>query len=200
MQAVITGDIINSRSVDISQWLPSLREALTHFGEEGKDWEIYRGDSFQLLTSAEKGLFSSFVIKSKLKQIAAIDVRMSIGLGDVNYRAKQVTASNGSAFIYSGSAFELLKKRTLALQSAAEELNRTLNLLIDLYLLQANNWTAKAAEVVYFSLLNSDLNQQEIAEKLHVASQSSISKAYKRAAYEELKDLLAYYQYSIQAL
>lgn len=51
MIAVITGDIINSRAEDVSLWMPVLKKELQKIGERPKDWEIYRGDSFQIKTT-----------------------------------------------------------------------------------------------------------------------------------------------------
>lgn len=57
MQAVITGDIVNSREVNTALWLPKLKDRLLEVSEH---WEIFRGDSFQLLISAEKALLCAF--------------------------------------------------------------------------------------------------------------------------------------------
>jgi len=48
MIAILTGDIINSREGETLNWLNILKEVLKQYGSTPKDWEIYRGDSFQL--------------------------------------------------------------------------------------------------------------------------------------------------------
>ena len=56
MKAIITGDIVNSRSVDAKKWLLKLKKVLNLFGNEPKDWEIYRGDSSS--TKTHSGAYS----------------------------------------------------------------------------------------------------------------------------------------------
>jgi len=198
--AVLTGDIMNSRTVAVSLWMNALRSSLAQFGQELADWEIFRGDSFQLVLPGNQALYAAVLIKAKIKELGKVDVRIAIGLGEISYKANQVSSSNGTAFVHSGLSFESLKKRNLSISSGIQAFDMNFNLLFDLYMLQANSWTSKSAEIVYLSLLNPELNQQEIAEKLKLTSQSTISKAYKRAAYEELKDLLAYYELHINTL
>ena len=105
MKAVITGDIINSRKVASSLWIQDLKAILNRYGNEPKDWEIYRGDSFQLVVDAVVALEIAFVIKATIKQHKALDVRMAIGVGSIDYIADKITESNGTAFVNSGECF-----------------------------------------------------------------------------------------------
>jgi len=47
--AVITGDVISSRQSGPEVWMPALKSILARFGEQPSDWEIHRGDAFQLM-------------------------------------------------------------------------------------------------------------------------------------------------------
>ena len=111
MHGVLTGDITDSRSVPTEEWIPVLKEVLKLYGREGKDWEIYRGDSFQLMIVPENALLAAYHIKACMKQFAKLDVRTAIGIGRVAHRATKVTQSNGDALVRSGEAFETLKKQ-----------------------------------------------------------------------------------------
>jgi predicted XRE-type DNA-binding protein len=115
MIAVITGDIINSRKGEVEKWIYSLKEVLNYYGKEPKDWEIFRGDSFQLSIAPEKAMLAAIHIKSVIKQTKLQDVRMAIGIGEEKYSSSKITESNGSAYIRSGECFESLKKQTLAI-------------------------------------------------------------------------------------
>src|SRR5680860_726664 len=115
MIAIITGDIINSRNVDAQKWMPELKTVLNKYGSEPKTWEIYRGDSFQIETLPIDALKAAILIKSTIKQFKALDVRLAIGIGEKTYESEKITESNGSAFVYSGEAFEKLKKQTLSI-------------------------------------------------------------------------------------
>jgi hypothetical protein len=199
MFAVITGDIVQSRHTAVEIWLYALKEILNQFGSNPKDWEIYRGDSFQIITTPEQALHLSFTIKSYLKS-KDVNVRMAIGVGEIDYRTDKATESNGTAFVNSGTCFDALKKQTLALKTPWENCNKSLNIMLDLALLTMDKWSPKTAEVVCFKLQNPLMNQQEIAEKLDKKRQGNISEALKRGGYDELNQLLDYYQENIRQL
>ena len=67
MKAVLTGDIIGSRTINAQIWLTRLKEVLDEYGEKPKNWNIYRGDSFQVITKAEDALRIAFLIKATIK-------------------------------------------------------------------------------------------------------------------------------------
>ena len=58
MIAVITGDIINSQKSDSELWLPKLKELLGSWSTTPENWEVYRGDEFQLKCGQESSHFS----------------------------------------------------------------------------------------------------------------------------------------------
>ena len=119
MVAVITGDIVDSRSVRTEAWIDPLKRVLSAYGESPKEWELFRGDSFQLLLkNPEDSLLAAMRTKACIKSSPGQDVRMAIGVGDIDYRAARITESNGDAFVRSGDAFDALEKirTTLALR------------------------------------------------------------------------------------
>lgn len=199
MKAVITGDIINSREAKIAEWLPFLKEVLNNYGEEPKDWEIFRGDSFQLSIVPEKALLASIHIKATIKQIKELDVRMAIGIGEEKYNSSKITESNGSAFVRSGECFESLKKQTLAIKSNDEFIDSSLNIMLRLALLIANNWTSTVAKVIKAFIENPKSNQQELA-KLLGKSQSNLSEALKRGGVDEIMQVNTFYKSEISKL
>ena len=80
MIAVITGDVVTSRSLQPEQWLTHLKKGLALFGEATVDWDIYRGDGFQLRTTATDALLHAVMLKAWMKHYKQIDVRLSIGV------------------------------------------------------------------------------------------------------------------------
>lgn len=185
MTAVITGDIINSRAQKASEWLPILKKVLNYYGQTPGQWEIYRGDSFQLELAPQEALKAALYIKASIRQTSNLDVRMAIGIGDKTHQAQKITESNGSAFIHSGECFETLKKQTLAVKSPNPELDESINLLLALALLTINNWSTVTSLVVKTSIENPQKNQKELATLLG-KSQSNISETLKRAGFEEV--------------
>lgn len=198
MKAVITGDIMHSRKLPSAIWLEELKAVLNNYGNEPQDWEIYRGDSFQLLVSVEEALEVALYIKATIKQFKELDVRMAIGIGFVDYAAQKITESNGEAFINSGECFENLKKQTLGLQTPWKEFDATFAVIFSFMLMIADNWTSTSAEILKKALENPESNQSQLAEALNRKSQSSISSSLKRAGYEELKNTIAFYKHEIK--
>ena len=186
MTSVITGDIINSRHTSNEIWLQPLKNIF----KELDAGQVYRGDSFQIeIEDVSSALFITLFIKSTLKIIKEIDVRMAIGIGAKNFDAKVVTEAKGEAFINSGYAFDhLLKKQTLAIKSPWEEVDEEINIGLNIALLVMDNWTQNSAEFVKISLEKKDFTQKEVAEYLNI-SQSSASERRKRAGFDEIMKL-----------
>ena len=199
MIAVITGDIINSRDVEVENWLNSLKKILNYYGKEPKYWEIFRGDSFQLSLAPEQALLAAIHIKATIKQLKSQDVRMAIGIGEEKYTSTKITESNGSAYIMSGDCFESLKKQTLAIKTTDNDLNESINIMLSLSLLTANNWSSTVANVIKTAIENSEKKQETIAKLLH-KSQSSISEALKRGGFEEIMTMNNFYKAKITKL
>lgn len=196
MIAVLTGDIINSRQGQTSLWLNQLKSTLNLYGQTPKDWEIFRGDSFQLKTNPENALRIALHIKAVIKQVKPYDVRIAIGLGEQSYNSKTISESNGTAFVNSGEGFESLKKQTLTVVSENKKWDNTINIMINLALLTANSWSNTVAKVISTVIENPKKNQNDIALLLG-KSQSTISEALKRGGYEEIMQLNAFYKEQI---
>ncbi|WLD22521.1 transcriptional regulator [Flavobacterium dauae] len=192
MIAVITGDIVHSRSLVPEKWLNHLKKGLMLFGNPPADWEIYRGDGFQLKTSVQNALLHAILLKAWIKHFKEIDVRLSIGIGKETFVGVKVTEGNGSAFELSGEGFDALEKKNLMLLTEDKLLNDTFRVLIDLALLVMDKWTEKSAEVLFIKLRNPKLNQTEIAQMLN-KKQGTISEALKRGGYDEIDQLINFY-------
>jgi hypothetical protein len=192
MIAVITGDIINSRKGEIESWIYQLKDTLNQYGSEPKNWEIYRGDSFQLSLDLEKALLAALHIKSTIKQTKLYDVRMAIGIGEEKYYSSKITESNGSAFVNSGECFEELKKYSLAIKSGNKNLDESLNIMFKLSLLTTDNWSSVVSKVIKAAIENPKKNQKDLAKLLN-KSQSNISEAFKRGGYEEIMNMNEFY-------
>ena len=196
MVAVLTGDIINSREGIIANWLDDLKRILSLYGNEPQQWQVFRGDSFQLSIAPEKALLAAIHIKAGVRQTKVQDVRIGIGIGAETHSAQKISESNGPAYIRSGACFESLKKQTLAINSGRTELDNSLNLMLSLALLTANQWSSTVAKVITKALEHPEMNQQEIADSME-KSQSSVSEALKRGGFDEIMNLNGFYQHQI---
>ena len=193
MVAVITGDIINSRQRKTLEWLPVLKETLNNYGNFQLNWEIFRGDSFQLSLSPEKALIAAIHLKAGMKLQKDLDVRLAIGIGEEDHNNGKITEANGTAYVRSGECFESLKKQNLAIRTADPDTDEMLNLIFSLALLTMDNWSPLVADLIRFSLENQDKNQKELAELLE-RSPSAVNEALKRGGFDELMELNEFYK------
>jgi len=199
MTSIITGDIINSKGSSPKAWLTALKTILSHYGSNPAQWEIYRGDSFQLEVTPNKALEACLLIKATIKQFKNLDVRLAIGIGNKTFDSEKITESNGTAFVNSGECFEALKKTTLAIKSPINSFDQPLNIMLELALLTINYWSSTSATLVKTALEHPELNQKKLADLLE-KTQGNISQGLKRAGFDELSKLLEYYKKQIQTL
>lgn len=201
MTTVITGDIIGSRQQSSKHWVEDLKKILFPFGETPGQWEVYRGDEFQIeIKNPEEALLSAILIKAHLRALK-LDARMSIGFGDKTHNAEKISESNGSAFINSGELFETLKKQkvTLALRTGNSSIDEKMNLMLQLALTFMDNWLAQPAEFVAAAIENPTLSQDELGQKLGI-NQAAVSRRQKRAQFDLVLNLDRYFRKQIKLL
>ncbi len=201
MVAIITGDIINSQNHKSSEWLGVLKNYFSQLGESPMDWEIYRGDEFQLKVPCEKALRVAIHVKALVKSVKNLDVRMGIGLGEETFVGTSVSESNGPAYQRSGKTFDSLRedKLNLMVSTGSEPHDRTLNLMLKLASNFMDDWSTVSAEIIVLALENPEASQQEIAEKLDIR-QSAVSQRQKRARLDLVHELLGYYAQNIKKM
>lgn len=201
MTSVITGDIIDSRQQKSKHWVEDLKKILSPFGETPEQWEIYRGDEFQIeIKDPEEALLSAILIKAHLKAIK-LDARMSIGFGDKTHNAEKISESNGSAFMHSGEVFETLKKQklTLAMRTGDTNIDEKMNLMLQLALTFMDSWLVQSAEFVALAIENPALSQDELGQKLGI-NQAAVSRRQKRAQFDLVLNLDRYFRTQIKQL
>jgi hypothetical protein len=202
MISVITGDIIKSRRIPSTTWLGVLKKELNKIGDTPKQWEIYRGDSFQVeVKDAAEVLMVAIQLKAAVKSIKGVDVRIAIGIGDKTHNAKRITESNGSAFVHSGELIEELKslKVNMAIKSKNERFDAEINLYLKLALLMMNSWTTNAAETIYAAMENPDKSQKALGRSLKI-KQNAVSTRLKRACYYEIMEIIEMYRNKVAEL
>lgn len=187
MVSVITGDIVNSRKLSSELWMDGFKALLNKFGKTPTNWEIYRGDEFQLeIKQPEQALFVALQLKAYFKKLK-LDARMSIGIGDKTYKAQKISESNGTAFLRSGEVFQSLKKQkvNLAVNSGNAELDTDLNLKLRLASTFMDSWLPQSAELVLTAMQNPNLSQDGIGQLLGI-NQAAVSRRRKRAQFDLL--------------
>lgn len=203
MNAVITGDIVQSQSVpDPGIWLNPLKEFFSNYGDTPAEWEIYRGDSFQLVLPAPDSVRASILIKSLLKKLEykVLDVTLAIGIDSGELKAKKVSEATGDAFVYSGQLLDSLKKEKirLGIKTPWNKFDDEFNMMFKLALVIMNSWTSNSAEVAEILFNHPRITQVEIAKKLGIA-QSSVNDRIKRGAIYEIMEMEKYFRSKIKS-
>lgn len=201
MQAVLTGDIVNSTK------LPSVKEkALVKVLEQifkPYKYEFYRGDSFQaLIKEAEDSLRIALLCRTAAIGITennGADVKVSIGLGKVNGRIKKLGAAKGEAFIISGRAFDELEKTgsRLIVSVANTMANLSFQVIADYINSIYSKMTPKQAKVI-FELMKGGL-QQDVVKRFK-KSKSTISQHANSGRWIEIEKILNQYELLVKAI
>jgi len=216
-KAVITGDIVDSREVeDLQALLQVLKNAIPEIGKELKtkiSFEIYRGDSFQLLVDKfEEAMKIAVLIRTKLRSKTPYhkpddanipldklwDTRLSIGIGTINKPALRIVESTGKAFELSGNQLDDMKNSQdrFRLISSWENLNSQFKVLTKLSDAIISRWTLSSSEAAYRYLLFNE-TQKQIAAKLNI-SQPAVHKRLNIANVDAVENMLNYLNLTIK--
>ncbi len=175
--------------------MPQLKRFLSGLGQEPADWEIYRGDEFQVRLPYPIALEKAIALKALVRSWPGMDVRIGLGLGEEEYRADRIAESNGPAYHYSGRVFGTLREQKLRMQVASHchMADRSLNLLLKFALHIMDQWSQVSAEIVALALDAPEASQKELAEGLGIR-QSAVSQRMSRARLDLILELLEYYR------
>lgn len=199
--SVVTGDIANSTSIAADKRVELIEQVsalIKSWVAKPEDAEIFRGDSFQLLfDDMAEALKRSIQIRCWLKSYqdgpgnAPLDARLSIGIGDIAYFGKSVLDADGEAFHLSGRAFDEMKatQNFLQLSTNDQQLNKQLNIILNLANIIISQWTKNQAEVIF--LLLEGRTQQEMADELKIA-QSAVNNRIKLSRWKEIDKTMRY--------
>jgi len=197
MQTIITGDIVNSRSVDSEAWLNPLKKLFKEITQSEEDWDIFRGDSFQISVNPEDAFRIAVIIKTAIKKNSAkkIDVRMAIGIGENDNRVSKVSEATGQAFVYSGKLLDNLAQVDvhLGIKSPWKRIDEEFNMMFKLALIVLNSWTVNTSEVAHVLFKVPEITQTELAKKFGLA-QSTINARIKRGSVYEIVELETYFR------
>jgi hypothetical protein len=191
MKAVVTADIVNSTLVgtgDFTKLMDQIKEIFS-----GDKMEIYRGDSFQvLINDAESALLKcvqSRLIAMQYTGKKKVDIRMSIGLGNLQSKNEKVGSNMEDVFVRSGRYFDKFQnsQRRLYIVSGNESLDFTLEIIAEYIDTVLETITPKQAEVMGYLL--SGKSQVETARQLNKTT-ATINQHVKTARYNEIDSMI----------
>ena len=226
MYVAITGDIINSKQLDEEQRDIVFSEVQKGFMKISQNVnfvfqpEFVRGDSFQCvhnkviktlqITLLFKSIFKMQAFNSQTKEkngrditrkslrsYKNLDIRLSVGIGEIEYLKDKLSLSDGTALQKSGRTLDTMKRKSqkTIITTEIEQLNKELE--VELKLLDAimDKWTAQSAEVVFYLLQNR--KETEIASILSI-SQSAVNQRKQTANWDAILLLLKHFEYLSQ--
>ena len=206
LNSVITGDIVGSTQLNpadrkiMVKAMNQLGDMLTKAEYALKSQEVFRGDSFQLLMNENSRildvalLIRAYMRGIELESSAQLDVRLGIGVGQIEFRAKTQNESDGTAFRLAAQALEFATKNNLANiwiltnNAALDEHLNTINVAWETII---SRWTVAQSKSIQWSLQG--LVHQEIANKLKV-TQPTITRSLQSADDKVIHYLKAYCQ------
>lgn len=209
MKAVIIADIIGYTRLDPQRAEEVLEGLRVFFDDIGKatietnvvaDFRIKRGDAVQgVLFDAGEALRVALLLKAAVMKIALtgnfkrrhpdIDIRLAIGLGEIEQVRQSIDESSGEAFINSGRTLDQMKKekRTFSIKTPRADWNAELETAFKLLEVILSGWNITSAELMYGLLKG--YNESEIAEQLSI-SQSAVHQRKRRAGWSGIEALL----------
>ena len=196
--AIITADIVNytkfaqssERNLmdDFIKWTTKM----SVFSEV--KYELFRGDSFQcIIPNLNQILRICLLNRAYFLRFSSnqngLDLRQSIGIGEVNSLKKTLSRSDGEAFRYSGRTFDEMDKKgnRIVFKSSFSEIDAELNTSLTLLEAIIQGWTSTQAEVFFHKLQGK--KEKEIAEQLNI-SQPAVNRHLKAVSWSAIEKLL----------
>ena len=169
IKGVITGDVIDSTSIPLEQ-RSELLEAIVDVMEKIKslkriDYEMFRGDSIQVLVenpgdSMLVGILMKAGLRSRTPQSGSSmwDMRVSIGVGKVEFAGTGISVSDGEAFRLSGRGLDSIGKSTLVVSTPWASVNEEFSVSTPFVDDTISRWTEGQAAQVFRTLLYNENN------------------------------------------
>jgi len=216
IKAVITADIVDYSKLDKKQADRVLQVFYDLFGRaEGvrsnvaDGFSIRRGDNVQVETEdPADALRIALMLKTAVNRIsfdkvkkrkAPVDIRIAVGIGEVDAERDSVNISFGEAYLLSGRTLDLMKKakRMIEIRTGDKETDSELSTELRLLEVIMNNWKITSADVLYWTL--SGLDEKQVSEKLKI-SQPAVNQRKKVAGWNAVKALLKRYEELIEKI
>lgn len=209
--AIITGDVVQSTRLTggereiLTRALEGISGALKSVGIVAVSADIFRGDSFQIVLKEARHICDASLYlrawfrSTRVHDNSVLDVRLGLGLGQVEYQSKKQSLSDGTAYRLAAASLEdtftdKLSRVKFCCESPALAVH--VNAIFVAIEPDVSKWTAPQAQSIWWSLQG--LTHVEIAEKLDVA-QSTVTRALQSAQSRTLEYIRNYLRDLIDA-
>lgn len=206
--AALTGDLVRStelsvEALDIARATvaDAVAEIDLTFSRNGvSPVEFFRGDAWQVvLTDPAYALRTALTIRARLRAVADVDTRISIGVGPVDSVDRQrASLSTGEAFVLSGRKLDRMTSYfdlTGDLPEAVGALQPWFTLTLQLCGGLSRSWTRRQAEIVSRALIMRDATHEAIGQSLNpVIRKQSVTGVLEAAHWRLLSEALAVFE------
>ncbi len=170
-KGVITADVIDSSSVTL-ELRRRLLESIVDVMEKVKavkhiDYEIFRGDSIQVVVEDSRdSMLVGILMKAGLRsrtpksEHTMWDMRVSIGVGKVEFDGSGISVSDGEAFRLSGRGLDSIGKSTIAVSTPWTSVNEEFAVSTPFVDDTITKWTEGQASQMFRALLYNESNQE----------------------------------------
>lgn len=210
MRAVITADIIDytkltsndaNRVIDAISSVFNSPQALTNVRTNlNATYSIRRGDSVQVeINNPVIALKVALLLKTAVNAVnltpekkrnkPMVDIRIAIGIGDIDAQRSDVNISSGEAYEHSGRTLDTMKKskRKILIKTNNKHWDNEINTELALLEEIMKGWKITSAEVLYLTLLG--LKEKEIEAELSI-TQSAVNQRKTNAGWSGLDTLI----------
>ena len=184
LYAVLTGDVVGSSKVPgrrrplLLNYLKGIFRNVEESwpGAISKRFEIYRGDSFQVvLSDPSAALCIAIFLRASLRKgfpvndtATTCDARIAIGIGAIDFLPESTAEGDGEAFHRSGRLLDGMRFTMFAIATPVKDVDEELNTELSLLDAIIGRWSSPQAEAVCYSLRG--LSNVEIAGKLGISA------------------------------
>jgi hypothetical protein len=200
LHAVLTGDIVNSTKLSVAKEARLMGSLKELFANRECKIEFYRGDSFQgYVKNPANALRMALMCRTtaiklhKTEKEIISDVRISIGIGEVQLPLRSIKTAKGEAFVISGRNLDEISKQQqrLTIASTNPLANTGLGVIANYLDAIFDTMTGKQAEVI-FELLKGEM-QKTVAKKIK-KTKSTIHQRTTAGRWPEIDRLLQQYE------
>ncbi|MDX9771377.1 MAG: hypothetical protein RBT19_13535 [Tenuifilaceae bacterium] len=210
MKAVVTADIIDytklssndaTRVIDTISSVFNNPKALSSVRTNlNATFSIKRGDSIQVeIGVPEDALKVALLLKTAVNAVnltpekkrnkPMVDMRIAIGIGEIDAQRSDVNISSGEAYEHSGRTLDTMKKskRKILIKTHSEQWDNEINTELALLEEIMKGWKITSAEVLYLTLLG--LREKDIEAELGI-TQSAVNQRKANAGWSGLEALI----------
>ncbi|MBT1063520.1 hypothetical protein KJY73_08035 [Bowmanella sp. Y26] len=194
--AVLTGDIVASGqipSADYDALLYSLDQTLRYLCQEhAGQYNIYRGDAFQLLLENPQSWAASAILLRLAMLSQQQDCRLSIGIGSLSNPRPDVKSATGEAFTLSGTGLDNLPQgQRMCARSPDQDFNWHISVNLRQTDALLSQLTVRQSQALQEYLTIKDKNHRAVAKRLHT-SRVNATKLLNQAHYDLLMQVILY--------